>query len=399
MKIRVMTSKDTLRKEIANTLSSLNEEIKKEEDQKIFEQVIHSRVFQDAKTIFSFVSTNREVDTHEIIKEAWKQGKTVCVPKCFKFGQMKAYQIHSMDDLKVGKYGILEPTSTIEIKPEDLDLVLVPCCSASKDGKRLGYGGGFYDRYLAQTNAKKMVLCRKSLMREDIPMDTYDQKMDYVCNEDEIIRIYKAILFDKDGTLFDTEKYYQKAWYTVCDEIGIECTKEVQDALYGRSGIKQVEALHQVEPDIDANYFCERLLEVAHEDMKNGIDIKPGVKETLEYFYKKGIPLAIASGGPMAVIKENLEQAQFTSYFSALSSGLEVERGKPYPDIYWDVCKKLKVQAENCLVFEDSPAGVQSAKAAGCTVIMIPETKEALKNAEGYYDEWYESFEKYLEIK
>lgn len=208
---------------------------------------------------------------------------------------------------------------------------------------------------------------------------------------------FKAILFDKDGTLFDTEKYYQIAWVHIAEKMNIELTEEMKTALYGKSGEAQVQALHEAAPDIDASSFCEQIFQDAEDQMKKGIDLKPGVIETLDYFKNQSIPMGVASGGPMDLIQQNLEVTELSSYFTALSSGLEVPRSKPYPDVYLDICQKLKVDPMDCLVFEDSPVGVQSAKAAGCTVYMIPETMDAKEEAKNIYDQCFKSFHEFIE--
>ncbi len=189
-----MISKQELRKEIAQTLQQISIEERIYEDQKIYQALIASEAFKKAKTLFIFVSTGREVNTHPLIKEALRQKKRVCVPKSYDHGIMKAYLIHSFSDLKLGRYQILEPTTYIEIKPNEIDLILAPCCSASMDGKRLGYGKGYYDRFLSQCDALKIVLCRKALIRSDIPEDRYDQRMDMICSQDGLFLITKKEL-------------------------------------------------------------------------------------------------------------------------------------------------------------------------------------------------------------
>lgn len=179
-----MTSKKAIRKEIAQLVKAMDPQEKKVSDAKILHQVLGHPLFQEAKVLFCFVSTEREINTHPIIQEALAQKKIVCVPKCFAYGVMKAYAIQSMDDLEPGKYGILEPKMETEITPEKIDLAIIPCCAATTDGKRLGYGGGFYDRYLANTSFKKMVLCRQICMKADLPTEATDIKMDLLVQED-----------------------------------------------------------------------------------------------------------------------------------------------------------------------------------------------------------------------
>ena len=84
----------------------------------------------------------------------------------------------------------MEPEETAAVLfPEDLELVLVPCLTCSLSGKRLGYGGGYYDRYLARTRAFKAVLCRVRSMREDIPAEAHDAVMDAVISEMGVRRV------------------------------------------------------------------------------------------------------------------------------------------------------------------------------------------------------------------
>ena len=92
--------------------------------------------------------------------------------------------------MEAGKYGILEPgAETPVIQPEEINLAIVPCMSCSHDGRRLGYGGGYYDRYLVRTRAVKAVICRERIMRADIPVEPHDQLMDMVISEHGVRRL------------------------------------------------------------------------------------------------------------------------------------------------------------------------------------------------------------------
>ena len=91
------------------------------------------------------------------------------VPKCISKGIMEVYKIRSFDDLEPGKYGILEPKEGCEkISPKAIHLALIPCLSCSMKGERLGYGGGYYDRYLQQITGTQAVLCRTALMCDEL---------------------------------------------------------------------------------------------------------------------------------------------------------------------------------------------------------------------------------------
>ena len=146
--------------------------------------------YQQAAMIFCFVSTAEEVDTRRVILDALASGKRVCVPRCASFGIMHAYEIKSMDDLQPGKYDIPEPKENCaRIEPEEIDFMIIPCVTCNKKGQRLGYGGGFYDRYLEHlTQTPKAVLCRDFLLREDIPMDSHDVTIDVVVTDMGVYR-------------------------------------------------------------------------------------------------------------------------------------------------------------------------------------------------------------------
>lgn len=182
--------KKAIRKEIKREIEALNPDYCIQADSKIQEQVIHFSEYQNAGTIFCFVGTDTEIDTAPILNHALQRGKRLGVPKCIGKGIMEVYEIHSLNDLVSGSYGIQEPKEGLPvIMPEEIDVALVPCLSCNVRGWRLGYGGGFYDRYLVRTKARRAVLCRSSLMREDIPTEQYDLKMDYVITEKGIVSV------------------------------------------------------------------------------------------------------------------------------------------------------------------------------------------------------------------
>ena len=98
--------------------------------------------------------------------------------------------IDSLEDLEDGSYGIQEPRNdAVRIQPEEIDLAVIPCCTCSQTGRRLGYGGGYYDRYLGRVAGVKAVICRDRIMRDDIPVEEHDQAVDMVISEAGIWRM------------------------------------------------------------------------------------------------------------------------------------------------------------------------------------------------------------------
>lgn len=136
--------------------------------------------FTDSKTVFCYVSVGSEVETHSFIKEILSE-KRVVVPRCTdSHGNMIAVEIKSFNELKEGFFGILEPVSAVEFPKERIDFAIVPGIAFDKNGYRLGYGKGYYDRFLYGISPFKLGVCKKELLAESLPHDEYDVKMDMV---------------------------------------------------------------------------------------------------------------------------------------------------------------------------------------------------------------------------
>lgn len=174
-------NKNELRNLIKKCADSLSEEYIQSANSAIAEKFISSQQFQECESLFIYVSTAKEPDTFRIINKALSSGKKVYVPKCGQNHTMKAIRIHSTDELQAGYMGIPEPVGTEEA--ERIDITVIPCICASTDGRRLGHGAGFYDRFLADCDATKICLCFEKLFSDDIPMDEHDIYMDIVITE------------------------------------------------------------------------------------------------------------------------------------------------------------------------------------------------------------------------
>lgn len=133
--------------------------------------------YQNAKTIMTYLSYRSEPDTLRIVDTMLKEGKTVCAPVCRENGYMDPFLFQSISQLNRSTMGILEPPTTTQIPLAQIDLVLVPACGFNMRGHRLGYGGGYYDRFLPTTKAISCGLCYESLKtefkeeKEDIPLN------------------------------------------------------------------------------------------------------------------------------------------------------------------------------------------------------------------------------------
>ncbi len=180
-----MIQKKELRKKIKEKLSFTTEKYRKEADRKITESVLELNEYKSADCVFCYVSTEKEMDTFSILQDILRSGKHLGVPKCTGKGIMNVYEIHSLQELYPGAYGILEPKEDPErlIQPEAIDFAFIPCISCDRSGRRLGHGGGYYDRYLEKTHCVKVALCREELLVDEIPVEEHDLRMDLVISE------------------------------------------------------------------------------------------------------------------------------------------------------------------------------------------------------------------------
>ena len=182
---RRMFMKNEIRREVRQRALSLDRKYKSHADKIITRRVLESEEYKNAEAVFCYVSTNSEPDTIDIIENALSNGKIVCVPKTMQNGVMKAVKIDSLSVLEKGFMGIYEPKG--EEYSGKIDLAIVPCLSASYDGRRLGHGGGYYDRFLSGKDIYKMCLCFARLIRNDIPANENDIIMDKVVTDMKII--------------------------------------------------------------------------------------------------------------------------------------------------------------------------------------------------------------------
>lgn len=185
----------------------------------------------------------------------------------------------------------------------------------------------------------------------------------------------KGAIFDMDGTLFDTEKIYRQAWLDVAEEFGEEKNTELPPAVSGTNlDAFTQRAIRKFYPNIDAEKYIARVLEMSREIMGENLELKAGALEILKFFRAADIPMAIASSAPKSVIENNLERSNLRGYFKVLVSGEEVSNGKPAPDIFLLAAEKLNLAPSDCYIFEDSFNGIKSASASGGVAIMIPDT-------------------------
>ena len=200
----------------------------------------------------------------------------------------------------------------------------------------------------------------------------------------------KGAVFDLDGVLVDTEYYQWQGWVEVLKPYGISFSKEEYYNYAGRRGdLIEEGILREHNLDVEKGLLLgkkEKLLMEWFESKK--LELMPYTREAIEFFIDRKLRVAVASTAPKDEVKLKLKNVGLTSLFPLVITGNDVERGKPYPDIYLLTVEKLGLKPEECISFEDTQHGVESAKTAGLTCLAIPgeyTRKQDFSKADGIF--------------
>lgn len=188
-------------------------------------------------------------------------------------------------------------------------------------------------------------------------------------------RRMKAVVFDMDGVLFDTEVLCMKSWMAVAERSGLPGMEEVFPKCIGlNSNDSRNIVLKAYGEDFDYPFFREQAAAWQKEYLeKNGLPIKPGMEEILEWLKTSHYAVGLASSTRSSSVFGHLEQAGIRDSFSVVITGDMVEHSKPRPDIYLLACRELGVKPGEAYAIEDSPNGIRSAHAAGMHTVMVPD--------------------------
>jgi beta-phosphoglucomutase len=195
----------------------------------------------------------------------------------------------------------------------------------------------------------------------------------------------KALIFDLDGVVVDTAKYHYLAWKKIAEELGFDFTEKDNERLKGVSRMHSLEILLEIGGIELSEAEKLKLMENKNRDYLSYIykmtpdEILPGVIQILKIAKEKGLKTAIGSVSKNA--KVILEKINLISYFDSIIDGLQISKGKPDPEVFLKGAQELNVKPEECLVFEDSEAGIEAAIKGSMHVVGIGE-KETLGKAE-----------------
>ena len=208
-----------------------------------------------------------------------------------------------------------------------------------------------------------------------------------------------GVIFDMDGTMFDTERMWATFWEPALAALGLPYREGLAEAARGTAGVTTRNVVRQFYgPDCDAEAIVDSLHRVADEVFFSApVPKKPGLDALLAWLKARHIPMAVASSSREAMIRHNLDVWGLTQNFTAIVSGQHVAHSKPDPEIFLLTAQKLDVEPSRCLVLEDSYNGVRAGAAGGFVTVMVPDLVPADGEMKRLYTMECASLEEVLE--
>ncbi len=192
MVIDLVEEKMLIRQRMQQIRENMDEEDSKKKSAAIAKRLLKISSYSKANTVMLYIGLNKEVRTREIIKEALAAQKKVVVPSTdIQEGKIRAVQIESLETLKPGAYGIPEPAIKKLVNVDEIEAVVVPGVAFDTEGNRVGYGLGYYDKFLKTTRAKKIALAYEIQVIDKIRATENDVPMDYIITEEKVIEVIR----------------------------------------------------------------------------------------------------------------------------------------------------------------------------------------------------------------
>ena len=196
----------------------------------------------------------------------------------------------------------------------------------------------------------------------------------------------KAVLFDMDGVIFDTEKAYLDTWIKVFSKYGYEMKREIYISVMGtgRKNVKKV-FLNIFGENLPIEDMYKEKDEILAKIIDEGkVPVKNGAEEILSYLKESGYKTALATSARRIRTYKQVNKAGLDKYFDVIVTGDDISKGKPDPEIFLKAANKLGVMPKECIVIEDSPAGIEAAFRGNMYGIHVEDLKEADESIKKY---------------
>lgn len=212
------------------------------------------------------------------------------------------------------------------------------------------------------------------------------------------IRQFKAFVFDMDGLIFDSERIVQRSWNISGQKLGLG---NVGEHIYYTLGLNRASRKKYYEENIREDFPFDEFSVLTRKTFfeiveKEGLPVKKGVREILEYGKENGIKLALATSSSRDYAMKCLRDAGIDAYFDGIVCGDMVSHSKPDPEIYLRACELVEVDPQDAVAFEDAPAGIEAAYRAGMKVVMVPDLVQPTEKVESMLWEKWESLANYM---
>lgn len=183
--------KQQLRKQVRERIVYISEEQRAQWSGQIASRLYEQDEWKHARTIGITISVDEEVSTYEMIERAWQEGKRIAAPKCDRLSRTMTFrEIRNWDDLEKVYMNLREPipARTKEISADEIDLLIMPGIAFTEQGDRLGYGGGYYDRFLPHYSGHTIALAYSLQLVASIPMDEHDKRVQKIVTESQVYK-------------------------------------------------------------------------------------------------------------------------------------------------------------------------------------------------------------------
>lgn len=184
---------------------------------------------------------------------------------------------------------------------------------------------------------------------------------------------FAGYIFDCDGTLADTMPLHYEAWRATLDAHGGENTFPLNQ-FYAMGGVSSHDIIQQLNRDHGLQMNAHEVSEAKETEFRNRLTTVDPIPEVTEYarMVAKQNPVSVVSGGLKPIVLKTLTLIGMEGFFNPVVTPEDVERGKPHPDMFLLAAEKMGVPPEKCLVFEDGPSGIEGARAAGMSTVLVP---------------------------